>query len=378
MATAAQALLHTHRRCALDDLTEALVDSAHRRADELLAVLSEEEPSAVCRAVDRWAHDERPARRVAGLAYALRTAPHVNTEADRELLRYAALALLGRPADVTLHSGALALLVRDPRTRPRYLPQALERFAAGDPQLPASALVTALATHPDPVLDAFRARLRTPCAEGSDGDALRTLAEVTTPGLARRVTALVREVVELRPEMAGHVATYVDRTLQHGPGTRVVLFPLVSGLIVDGPVQVRAALAAVLAEPGTPASGPLRRELLDLLMATERDPSVLDALLRAAAARGVTADAADTGGVGDSAATRLLVHRVGMLLVRTPEGATRFDWALVDLARHVPGFAGLVAGWLSGTPQEWAAVVGPSTRRMIENLAGVPGVRVPA
>ncbi|KFF99171.1 hypothetical protein IQ62_20435 [Streptomyces scabiei] len=390
VATAAQALLHTHRRCALDDLTEALVDSAHRRADELLAVLSEEEPSAVCRAVDRWAHDERPARRVAGLAYALRTAPHVNTEADRELLRYAALALLGRPADVTLHSGALALLVRDQGTRSRYLPQALERFAAGDPQLPASALVTALATHPDPVLDAFRARLRTRCAEGSDGDALRTLAEVTTPGLARRVTTLVREVVELRPEVAGHVAAYVDRRLEHGPGTRAVLFPLVSGLIVDGPVQVRAALAAVFAEPGTSASGPLRRELLDLLMATERDPSVLDALLRAAAARGVTADTADAGGVGDtggvgsaggvgdSAATRLLVHRVGMLLVRTPEGATRFDWALVDLARHVPGFAGLVAGWLSGTPQEWAAVVGPSTRRMIENLAGVPGARVPA
>lgn len=384
VATAAQALLHTHRRCALDDLTEVLVDSAHRRGDELLAVLSEEEPSAVCRAVDRWAHDERPARRVAALAYGLRAAPHARTEADRELLRYAALALLGRPADVTLHSGALALLVRDPRTRSRYLPQALERFAAGDPQLPASALVTALATHPDPVLDAFRMRLRTPGADGSDGsegsdgsdgsvgEALRTLAEVTTPGLARRVTTLVREVVELRPEVAGHVAAYVDRRLEHGPGTRAVLFPLVSGLIADGPVQVRAALAAVFAEPGTAASGPLRRELLDLLMATERDPSVLDALLRAAAARGVTADAADT------TATRLLVHRVGMLLVRTPEGATRFDWALVDLARQVPGFAGLVAGWLSGTPQEWAAVVGPSTRRMIENLAGVSGVRVPA
>ncbi|WP_328224139.1 trypsin-like peptidase domain-containing protein [Streptomyces sp. NBC_00310] len=405
VATAAQALLHTHRRCALDDLTEALVDSAHRRGDELLAVLSEEEPSAVCRAVDRWAHDERPARRVAGLAYGLRTAPHVRTDADRELLRYAALAMLGRPADVTLHSGALALLVRDPRTRSRYLPQALERFAAGDAQLPASALVTALATHPDPVLDAFRARLRTPGTEGSDGEALRTLAAVTTPVLARRVTTLVREVVELRPEVAGHVAAYVDRRLEHGPGTRAVLFPLVSGLIVDGPVQVRAALAAVFAEPGTQVSGPLRRELLDLLMATERDPSVLDALLRAAAARGGTADSQDragtgrmgqteemgqtgeteeTGETGDSAATRLLVHRVGMLLVRTPEGATRFDWALVDLARHVPGFAALVAGWLSGTPQEWAAVVGPSTRRMIENLAGVPGVagasgvRVPA
>ncbi|MFE7842381.1 trypsin-like peptidase domain-containing protein [Streptomyces sp. NPDC057474] len=381
VATAAQALLHTHRRCAPDDLTEALVDSAHRRGDELLAVLSEEEPSAVCRAVDRWAHDECPARRVAGLAYGLRTAPHVRTEADRELLRYAALALLGRPADVTLHGGALALLVRDPRTRSRYLPQALERFAAGDPQLPASALATALATHPDPVLDAFRARLRTPGAGRSDGEALRTLAEVTTPGLARRVTTLVREVVELRSEVAGHVAAYVDRRLEHGPGTRAVLLPLVSGLIVDGPVQVRAALAAVFAEPGTPASGPLRRELLDLLMATERDPSVLDTLLRAAAARGVTADTgdtADTADTGDTAATRLLVHRVGMLLIRTPEGATRFDWALVDLARHVPGFAGLVAGWLSGTPQEWAAVVGPSTRRMIENLAGVPGVRVPA
>ncbi|MDT0568247.1 hypothetical protein RM704_12315 [Streptomyces sp. DSM 3412] len=377
VATAAQALLHTHRRCALDDLTEALVDSAHRRGDELLAVLSEEEPSAVCRAVDRWAHDERPARRVAGLAYGLRTAPHVRTEADRELLRYAALALLGRPADVTLHSGALALLVRDPQTRPRYLPQALERFAAGDPQLPASAVVTALATDPDPVLAAFRARLRTPGAEGSDGEALRTLAEVTTPGLARRVTTLVREVVALRPEVAGHVAVYVDRRLEHGPGTRAVLFPLVSGLIVDGPVQVRAALAAVFAEPGTPVSRPLRRELLDLLTATERDPSVLDALLRA-----VVAGAAGTsvGMAGTSAGTdvRVLVHRIGLLLVRTPDGATRFDWALVDLARHVPGFAELVAGWLSGTPQEWAAVVGPSTRRMIENLAGVPGVRVPA
>jgi hypothetical protein len=34
-----------------------------------------------------------------------------------------------------------------------------------------------------------------------------------------------------------------------------------------------------------------------------------------------------------------------------------------------------VAGWLAERPQEWAAVVGPGTRRMIENLAGV---RVPA
>jgi hypothetical protein len=281
VATAAQALLHTHRSGALDDLTETLVDSAHRRADELLTVLAEEEPSAVCRAVDRWAHDERPARRVAALAYALRTAPHTRTDADRELLRHAALTLLARPADLTLHGGALALLVRDPGTRDRYLPRALARFAAGDPQLPASALVAALPSHPDPVLDAFRTRLREP---GADGDSLRTLAEITTPALARRVSGLVREIVELRPETAGHAAAYVERRLEHGPGTRAVLFPLISGLIVDGPVQVRAALAAVFAEPGTAVSGPLRREFLDLLMATERDPSVLDALLRAVAA----------------------------------------------------------------------------------------------
>ncbi len=133
VATAAQALLHTHRRRGLDELTEVLVGCAHGRADELLGVLAEEEPSAVCRAVDRWAHDERPARRVAAVAYGLRAAPHVRTEADRELLRYAAEFLLGRSADSTLHGGALALLVRDPHTRAHHLPQALRHFAAGDP-----------------------------------------------------------------------------------------------------------------------------------------------------------------------------------------------------------------------------------------------------
>ncbi|WP_406495808.1 serine protease [Streptomyces sp. NBC_01604] len=361
VAKAAQALLHTHRHRALDDLTEVLVDSAHVRADELLAVLAEDEPSVVCRAVDRWAHDERPARRVAAVAYGLRAAPHVRTEADRELLRYAALALLSRPADCTLHGGALALLVRDPHTRDRHLPQALGHFAAGDPQLPPDALVPALVTHPDQVLDAFRARLCRPDA----GAALRTLADVTTPALARRVAALVREAVERRPETAADVAAYVDRRLEHGPTARTVLLPLVGGLLDGGTEQVRAALAAVLAAPGTPASRPLRQELLELLLSREHDPSVLMAVLHAAAA-----PAED-----DSLVARGLVHRTGLLLVRTPEGATCFDRGLVDLGRHVPGFAALVAGWLAETPQEWAAVVGPSARRMIENLAGV---RVPA
>ncbi|MFC9915138.1 trypsin-like peptidase domain-containing protein [Streptomyces sp. NPDC127197] len=353
VATAAQALLHTHRHRALDDLTEVLVDSAHPRGDELLAVLAEEEPSAVCRAVDRWAHDERPARRVAAVAYGLRAAPHARTEADRQLLRYAALTLLARPADGTLHGGALGILVRDPLARARHLPRALEHFAAGDPQLPPSALAAALPTHPEAVLDAFRTRLHRPDA----GAALLALADVTTPALARRVADLVREAVARRPDRAAAVAAYVDRRLDQGPLARTVLFPLVTGVLDGGPEPVRTALAAVLAGPG-----PLRRELRAFLLAHECTPAVLESLLRAAARH-------DADDLGD------LVHHTGLLLVRTPDGATRFDRALVDLGREVPGFAARAAGWLADAPQDWAVVVGPSTRRMIENLAGV---RVPA
>ncbi|WP_435843213.1 trypsin-like peptidase domain-containing protein [Streptomyces griseoaurantiacus] len=72
VATAAQALLYTHRHGALDHLTEALADSAHPRGEELLAVLAEEEPSAMRRAVERWERDERPARRAAAVRYAPR------------------------------------------------------------------------------------------------------------------------------------------------------------------------------------------------------------------------------------------------------------------------------------------------------------------
>ncbi|NEB07423.1 hypothetical protein G3I32_00725, partial [Streptomyces coelicoflavus] len=94
----------------------------------------------------------------------------------------------------------------------------------------------------------------------------------------------------------------------------------------------------------------------------EHEPAVLDALLHAAARC-----------AGEE--LRGLVHRTGLLLVRTPDGATRFDRALVDLARHLPGFATRLTGWLTDAPQDWAALVGPSTRRTIERLAGV---RVPA
>ncbi|MFE1242163.1 trypsin-like peptidase domain-containing protein [Streptomyces tendae] len=358
VATAAQALLHTHRHRGLDGLTEVLVDSAHRRAGELLAVLAEEEPSALCRAVERWARDERPARQTAAVTHGLRTAPHARTGADRTLLRHAALVLLAGPSDSPLRGGALALLIQDPACRDRHLPRALDHFAAGDPYLPPGAVAAALPTHPEPVLEAFWARLLGPDA----GEALRRLVDATPPALADRVADLVGRAVAERPETAGHLAAYVDRRLDRDPAPRAVLMPLVTRLLDDGPEPVRAALAGVLAADGATTGAPLRRGLREHLFAHEHEPAVLDALLHAAARC-------------EGEELRALVQRTGLLLVRTPEGATRFDRGLVDLARHLPGFAPRLTGWLSDAPQDWAALVGPSTRRTIEQLAGA---RVPA
>ncbi|MFF8293681.1 trypsin-like peptidase domain-containing protein [Streptomyces sp. NPDC016309] len=369
VAGAAQALLYAHRDLAVDDLCEALVSTAHPRADELLAALVEDEPAALCRAVDRWAHDDtRPGRRVAAATYGRLLAARVTTDAERELLRYAAVALLARPGDRDLHGPALGLLVRDPHGRSRYLGPALAAFLADDPALPASAFTAALATHPEPVLAAFRARLLDGGPGAAPAEVLAVLAEVRTPALARRAAELVRAYVHHHPAGAAHAAAYVDRRLEQGPAARAVLFPLVSGLLRGSPVEVRGALAPVLAAPGTPASRPLRDELLDVLLEYERyeshdgrDLAVLDALLRAAAL-GCTRR--------PEARTRELVHRTGLLLVRTPEGATCFDRRLVELAREVPGFASLVTGWLREAPGDWAFVVGPSARRTVEGLGG--------
>ncbi|WP_411089882.1 trypsin-like peptidase domain-containing protein [Streptomyces sp. 061-3] len=365
VAAAAQALLHARRDLAVDDLTDALVATVHPRADELLVALAEDEPAALCRAVERWAGDgDWRARRGAAASYGLVTAPHATAEADRALLRRSALALLAHPADVDLHGAALTLLVRDPQTRDRYLPQALRVFVQGDPHLSAAELVAALPSHREPVIAAFREALTRP-GEGA-GEVLRSLAGIDAPALALHAAGLVRAYVDSHPEGGAHVAAYIDRRLEHGPAARALLLPLVSGLLRDRPATapVRGALARVLAEPGTPASGALRAELLEVLLEFEqgahRDPIVLDALLCAAA----------TGSARRAPVrTRALVHRTGMLLVRTPEGAARFDRRLVELARGVPGFAQLVTGWLADAPQEWAAVVGPSARRTVETLA---------
>lgn len=364
VATAAQALLHTHRGLAVDDLCEALVSTAHPLADGLLASLAEDEPSALCRAVDRWAHDDgRPERRVAAAAYGHLVAGRLTAPADRELLRYAALALLARPADQALHGPALGLLVRDPHTRARHLPRAI-----AEPRVPASALAEALATHPGPVLTAFRSRLHGTGEEAAA--ALRALAEIDTPALTRRVAALVRDYVARLPEGAGHVARYVDRRFEDGPAGRAVLFPLVSGLIRGRPAVVRRALAPVLAAPGTGASRHLRAELLDVLLEHERyeaeagELSVLDALLAAAA------EGAD---LRSEPRTRELVHRAAALYTRTPEGAGGLDRALAGVARERPGFALLLIGWTVAVPGEWAPLLGPETLRVLRN----PGTSMP-
>ncbi|MEU3671461.1 serine protease [Streptomyces virginiae] len=356
VATAAQALLHTHRRLAPDDLTEALVGAAHPRADELLAVLAEEEPSALCRAVDRWAHDERPGRRVAAAAYGLATAPHVRTAADRELLRRAARALLARPADVTLHGSALAVLLRDPQVRARYLPDALASFADPDPgsRLPAAALVAALPVLPDQdaVFAALRAR--------ADGEVLRALAALTTPGLARRAAELVREHLARTPGDAPHAAAFVDRRLEQGPAAVPALRPLVLDLLRTAPAGVRAELAAVLGAPGGEPSHALRGDLAEVLLREESDPRVLDAFLGAVAA-GASARPEDR--------TRELLRRTGRQLLRAPGGPAVFERRTVELARARPAFGALVARWLAQSVTEAAALLGPSARRTVETLS---------
>ncbi|MFG3493325.1 trypsin-like peptidase domain-containing protein [Streptomyces sp. NPDC047972] len=356
VATAARDLLHTHRGRAVDDLCEALVATAHPLADGLLATLAEDEPSAVCRAVDRWAHDDgRPERRVAAAAYGHLAADHAHRPADRELLRFAALALLSRPGDRPLHGAALGLLIRDPHTRDRHLPRAL-----AEPRVPPAALVAALPADPGPVLAALGARLdgtgEAPAA------ALRALADVDTPALARRTASLVRGYVVRHPEGAVHAAAFVDRRLEYGPAARAVLFPLVTGLIRGGPAPVRRALAPVLAAPGTGASRYLRTELLDVLLEHERstggtgESTVLDALLAAAA---------EDAERRSEPRTRALTHRVGILWSRTPDGALLLDRALAGRVRGRPAFAGLLAGWASADPGAWVPLLGAETLRAL-------------
>ncbi|MCK8680395.1 serine protease [Streptomyces lichenis] len=354
VAGAAQSLLHAHRALAPDDLCEALVATAHPRAGDLLAALAEDEPAVLCRAVDRWAHDgARPERRSAAARYALLAAEHATAPADRRLLAYAALALLDRPGDTGLHGPALALLVADPETRPAHLPRALAAFRAGDPALPPYALAAALTSYPEPVLAAFHERLT---ADRDAGAVLEVLAATEAPSLVRRAAALVAAYTTRHPGGARHTAAYLDRCLERGPVTHAVLSPLAGGLLREGPAEVRAALARVLAAPGSPASLVARTELLDELLAVEErrgpDPDVLDALLETAAAG---------TGLRAESRTRDLVRRTGLLGTRTPEGGDRLRARLAGLAAERPAFAALTARWAAADPATWLPLLGSDT-----------------
>lgn len=282
VADLAHDLLFAHRALGVDELTEALVDTAHPRADALLTVLAVEEPSALCRAVDRWSHDARPERHVAAAVHALRTAPYA-TGAGRELLRHTALTLLAREGEPGLHGAALALLVRDPATRARHLTGALAAYAADDPFIGPEVLGPALTTDTGAVLAAFEARLARP---GPGAAAvLRVLADAPAgtggsgaPGsLPDPATRLAGRLLRDRPERAELVAEYLNRRLTLGTAGRGDLTALLGAPPGERAAPVRRAFALVLASPQDDP-GPtraLRREFLDRLLATEREPDVL-------------------------------------------------------------------------------------------------------
>ncbi|MEV7775589.1 serine protease [Kitasatospora sp. NPDC086791] len=281
VADLAHELLHAHRWLALDELADALADAAHPRADALLTVLAVEEPSALCRAVDRWSHDRRPERHVAAAVHALRTAPYA-TGAGADLLRFAALTLLSREDEPGLHGAALALLVADPATRAEHLPAALALHrAGGDAFLTPRALAPALESDPEPVLAALADGLAAPGPVTAE--TLRVLADATAPAAVRRGAELAARLLRAHPGAAGPVAVdYLGRRLAGaasvGPADRPELLGLLGAASAVGAAAVRRPFAEALSVPvADPAADALRCELLDALLASETDPAVLTA-----------------------------------------------------------------------------------------------------
>jgi predicted ATPase len=263
LAATALQLLRTHRRVALDDLAEALVDTAHPRADALLRELADIEPSALCRAVDRWAHDPRPQRHVAAAVHAPAVRP--TTPADRALLRYAAEAMLARSEEQELHGAALALLVADPDTRSGRLPTAVARYVQGDPHLTPASLAPALDSHSGLVLSAYHARLHQPGEEAAA--ILCALGATPAPHARTEAARMVADYLLARPEAAAQVAAWLEARARHGSAERATLLRFVAELDAH-PRPVRDAFARAL--EGAPGDGlAVHRELLALLRRAE-------------------------------------------------------------------------------------------------------------
>ncbi|MFD8755011.1 serine protease [Kitasatospora sp. NPDC059577] len=350
VADLAHDLLRAHRWLALDELADALADAAHPRADALLTVLAVEEPSALCRAVDRWSHDRRPERHVAAAAHALRTAPYA-TGAGADLLRFTALTLLAREDEPGLHGAALALLVADPRTRAEHLPAALALYrAGGDAFLGPSALAPALESDPEPVLAALADRLAAPGA--ATAETLRVLADATAPAAVRRGAELAARLLRAHPAAAGPVAVdYLGRRLARaaaaGPADRLELRGLLGVALAVRTAAVRRPFAEALSVPvPDPAADALRCELLDVLLATETDPAVLTAVVERLAEHCAAENPA----------------RARAVLARTTPGLPGADDLLVRCAGRSAAFARLLVRWPRDAAP--AAPDGPRLARM--------------
>ncbi|MEU4119863.1 serine protease [Kitasatospora sp. NPDC028055] len=333
VADLAHELLYAHRRAALDELADALADAAHPRADALLTALAAEEPSALCRAVDRWSHDRRPERHVAAAVHALRTAPYASG-AGAELLRFTALTLLAREDEPALHGAALALLVADPVTRAGHLDAALARHrAGGDAFLTPRALAPALESDPEPVLAALADALAAPGA--APAETLRVLADARAPVAARRSADLAARLLRRHPALAGPVAVdYLGRRLGRaaidGPAARLELRVLLGGVLAAPEAAVRTPFAEALSVPvADPAADALRCELLDTLLATEADRAVLTAAVERLAEHCAAENPA----------------RARAVLARAVPGLAGADELLVRCAGRSAAFARLLARW---------------------------------
>ncbi|MCH6162941.1 serine protease [Streptomyces marispadix] len=384
VASAAQALLYAHRRQAGDMLLDLLTDACHPRADELLDDLAQEEPSALCRAVDRWANHAASLRRTAAAEYGPLMVRQTRSDTDRRHLERAAHALLRVPGSTATHGpSAMAMLLRLRQQAPELRPDAQgpssassaaarpaadtrqpegsrlpegsrppEGTAEGDRELGtalgllaatgavelADALTDEIEHRPERALAAFRSWL---CAQPGGGARHLTavLAAVRIPRLAVSAAEVVREYAELRPETAGDaLAAFVRGRIARRPRQCCpALQSLTDALLCTPYAPLRAALARALGALG----GPVAEELLSVLLVGERDPGVLDAALEAVARRGEGESDAD--GPGAHAArtgqTARIVRQLGLLMARTPEEAARFERRVAELSREVPGFA---------------------------------------
>ena len=240
------------------------------------------------------------------------------------------------------------------------------RYAAGRPALPAAALAAALPTHPEPVLAAFRARLRRPApVRPTSSPRSRRSTPRRWPAAPPPSSRTTSNATPARPP---HAAAFVDRRLEYGPAARAVLFPMVTSLLRGaGPRPVRRALAPVLAAPGTTRLAPAARR------AARRAPrrsSAANRATRPSSTRCWRPPRADRGS-GPRRAPATSSTAPGSCSPVRPRARPAFDRRLVELCQQVPGFAAQVAGWLLRRRRSGPRVVGPGARRAVETL-GTP------